>query len=87
MFELGPGRKFRASAGQGGSLRLEIRAPSQWELLQSPDMVAVATNALALVAAGEPPHGFRYTQDDRYIGATDVQHANPFELRRLQRGH
>jgi len=83
MFELGPGRKFRATTGPGGSLRLEIRTPTQWETVLAPDLITVATQALALSAAGEPPKGFRYTQDDRYL---DQKLANPFELRHMLRG-
>lgn len=86
MFELGPGRKFRASTGPSGYLRLELRTPNDWVATIAPDMVSVATNALALASAGEPPAGFRFTQDDRYIGPMDVKSINPFEMRRMQRG-
>lgn len=68
IFELGPDRKFRASTGPNGLLRLEIRQPWAWEPLTTPDMISVATNALALAAIGSPPAGFRFTMDDRYTG-------------------
>jgi hypothetical protein len=84
MFELGPGRKFRASQGPSGFLRLELRTPDSWTASVAADLVSVATNALALAAAGEPPEGFRFTQDDRYVDSGKL--ANPFTLRRLQRG-
>lgn len=84
MFELGPGRKFRASTGPSGYLRLELRTPDTWSTQISPDLVSVATNALALAGAGEPPDGFRFTQDDRYVGLMDVKTMNPFAQRRLQ---
>lgn len=81
MFELGPGRKFRALTGTSGFLRLELRTPSgEWSTQIPADMVAVATNALALAGAGEPPAGFRYTQDDRFVDGPKP--LNPFEARR-----
>lgn len=81
IFELGPGRKFRATAGLGGSLKLEIRQPDRWETVQAPDLITVATTALALAAVGEPPEGFRFTLDDRYV-ERDPKLVNPFHVRR-----
>lgn len=81
IFELGPGRKFRASVGPNGFLRLEIRQPSQWELATSPDLVTVATNALALAAIGAPPTSFRFTNDERYVESNPAL-INPFRCRR-----
>jgi hypothetical protein len=86
MFELGPGRKFRASTGPSGFLRLELRTPADWVPVTAPDLTSLATNALALSAAGEPPQGFRFTQDDRYVGPMDVKSIIPFEVRRMQKG-
>jgi len=82
IFELGPGRKFRASTGPSGFLRLELRMPDRWEPLTTPDLVTIATNALALSAAGEPPPGFRFTQDERYVGPLGSSDVNPFLCRR-----
>lgn len=83
VFELGPGRKFRASTGQNGFLRLEIRTPLQWQVVTAPDLIEVATNALALAGAGEPPPGFKFTTDDRYVGVLGPHsHLNPFLCRR-----
>lgn len=84
MFELGPGRKFRASTGPSGYLRLELRTPDTWTTTIPADMVTQAMNALALAAADEPPQGFRFTQDERYVGPMDVKTMNPFAMRRLQ---
>lgn len=86
IFELGQGRKFRATTGTNGFLRLEIRMPDRWDVVSSPDLVSQATNALALAAAGEPPQDFRFTQDDRYIGPVDIRMINPFEQRLRARG-
>jgi len=86
LFELGPGLKYRGSAGPSGFLKLELRTPSVWVAVTSPDLVAQATNALALAALGLPPPGFRLTQDDRYVGPADIRGVNPFEYRRHQRG-
>lgn len=80
IFELGRGRKFRASVGSNGYLRLEIRTPDRWELLTAPDLVTVATNALALAAIGEAPEGFKFTIDDRYVDL-DPAKMNPFLAR------
>jgi hypothetical protein len=82
IFELGPGRKFRASVSPSGFLKLEIRQPALWEPVTSPDLVAVATNALALAAIGSPPAGFRFTVDDRYCGPLTGADVNPFKCRR-----
>lgn len=81
IFELGPGRKFRATAGTAGFLKLEIRQPDRWEQVQAPDLISVATNALALAAVGEPPEGFRFTNDDRYVEG-NPKLINPFTARR-----
>jgi len=84
IFELGPDRKFRASTGPNGNVRIELRTPSDWTTSIPADMMTQALNALALSAAGEPPQGFRFTQDERYFGAQDVRSMNPFHARRLQ---
>jgi hypothetical protein len=70
--------------GTSGFLRLELRTPSDWVPVTALDLVSVATNALALASAGEPPEGFRFTQDDRYVSPLKL--ANPFDVRRMQRG-
>jgi len=81
IFELGPGRKFRGTTGTGGALTLEIRTPTQWVLVTAPDLIAQATNALALAQVGEPPAGFRLTNDERYVEANPAL-VNPFACRR-----
>jgi len=86
MFELGPGRKFRASTGPSGYLRLELRTPADWVPVTAPDLVSVATNALALFAVGEPPQGFHLTQDERYVDPTEGRMVNPFRVRQMQKG-
>lgn len=86
MFELGPGRKFRASTGPSGYLQLELRTPSNWGVVTAADLVSVATNALALASIGEPPAGFRFTQDERYVGHSDSRNVNPFAQRALRKG-
>jgi hypothetical protein len=67
IFELSSTLKFRASADPNGLLRLEIRQPWAWEVVKTADLIAVATNALALAAVGEPIKGFKFTSDDRYV--------------------
>jgi len=54
--------------------------PDRWEILTAADMVTVATNALALAAIGEPPSGFSFTTDDRYVDL-DPAKENPFLVR------
>ncbi len=65
IFELGPGMKFRATV-DGGVLRLEFRAPWSWTSITAQDVRDRALQALAMVALGTPPPGFRFTNDDRF---------------------
>jgi hypothetical protein len=83
IFELGPGRKFRGYTGPTGFLVIEIRTPSStWAPVTAPDLLAQATNALGLAAVGEPPAGFKFTVDARYVGDSGLELVNPFLCRR-----
>ena len=81
IFELGAGRKFRGFAGLTGFLTLELRTPVEWTPVTAPDLIEIATNALALASVGEPPAGFRFTTDERYVEANPAL-VNPFLCRR-----
>ena len=68
MFELGPGRKFRITADTGhwNGVTLESRLPDRWEKVVSADLLESLLKALARVAMGAIPDGFKWTTDDRY---------------------